>query len=251
MSMGEGGIEEIEDGDIPVEEETGKGESGEEFSVVSESIGSRETVVGIHDGDEADCPTDDVTEEGEGLSWDEIVEKRNAAIELKNKGNHEFSQQNYQAALCYYSQAIDESDAANPDLAVFHCNKSACNLKFSQFEEAKQSCTEAIRLRPDYVKALVRRAAAYEGLGRPQEAYDDYKKVLELDPSVKVAQAGVQRLPPIIKEKEAQDLAELTGKMKSLGDMFLRPFGMSTDDFEMKQDPNSGGYSIQMKSQKP
>lgn len=41
----------------------------------------------------------------------------------------------------------------------------------------------AIELNPDYMRALLRRAELYEKTDKLDEALDDYKKVLERDPS--------------------------------------------------------------------
>lgn len=45
-----------------------------------------------------------------------------------------------------------------------------------------KDCTESIRLHPHYPKPLLRRAQTYNKTDKLDEALDDYKKLLELEP---------------------------------------------------------------------
>lgn len=78
----------------------------------------------------------------------------------------------------------------------------------------------------------------------------DYCKVVEIDPSCLEARAHITRLQPIIDERNERMKEEMVGKLKDLGDVILKPFGLSTNNFNLQQDPNTGSYSVNF-SQNP
>lgn len=90
------------------------------------------------------------------------------------------------------------------------------------------------------------RAELYEQDSKFDLALKDHQSVLEFDQSNRVSNEASIRLGQKIKEEEERIKAEAIKNLKGLGDLILKPFGLSTDNFQMV--PNGeGGYSINMK----
>lgn len=100
-----------------------------------------------------------------GLSADD---KEAWALELKEDGNAEFKQKKYDEAIAYYSAAL----ALKQD-PIFYLNRLACYAALSDHENVIKDTTEAIKLKPDYTKCVLRRATSYEILERYEDAMFD------------------------------------------------------------------------------
>lgn len=90
----------------------------------------------------------------------------------------------------------------------------------------------------------------YEETDKLDESLADFKTVLELDGNCADARQAVVRLPVRISERNEKLKEEMLGKLKDLGNLFLKPFGLSTNNFQMQQDPSTGSYSVNF-NQKP
>ena len=73
----------------------------------------------------------------------------------------------------------------------------------------------------------------YEENDQPHESQEDWKRVIEVDATNKSAKAALARLPAKIEIKNEKLKAEMFDGMKKLGDMCLKPFGLSTDNFKL------------------
>ncbi|KUI63515.1 Tetratricopeptide repeat protein 1 [Cytospora mali] len=105
-------------------------------------------------------------------------------------------------------------------------------------------------------KALIRRARARSeagGWSNLSGAEEDYKTLSTMDnvtPSDrKIVQQQLRTLPAKVRAAQEKETTEMWGKLKDLGNGILKPFGLSTENFQMIQDPKTGGYSMNFKSE--
>ncbi|TDZ37334.1 Tetratricopeptide repeat protein 1 [Colletotrichum spinosum] len=112
----------------------------------------------------------------------------------------------------------------------------------------KKRSEDVLRIR---AKALMRRARARSEEGGWQNlagAEEDYKALSGM-PNLsaadrKIVQTQLRVLPPKTKAAQEKETAEMWGKLKDLGNGILKPFGLSTDNFQMVKDEATGGYSM-------
>lgn len=123
-----------------------------------------------------------------------------------------------------------------------------------RMENLKLSGHTIAEVRKLQIKMLLRRAKGkteQNGWANLQGAEEDYKILLSpsmapaLSPTDKrsVVQSA-RALAPKLNQAKEQEMAEMMGKLKGLGNSILKPFGLSTENFQFQQDPKTGGYSM-------
>lgn len=176
---------------------------------------------------------------------EEKQKRREESTRLKEEGNEQFKKGDYIEAESSYSQALQMCPSCfQKDRSILFSNRAAARMKQDKKEMAISDCSKAIQLNPTYIRAILRRAELYEKTDKLDEALEDYKSILEKDPSVHQAREACMRLPKQIEERNERLKEEMLGKLKDLGNLVLRPFGLSTENFQIKQDSSTGSYSI-------
>ncbi|KAK5131674.1 hypothetical protein LTR08_000728 [Meristemomyces frigidus] len=136
--------------------------------------------------------------------------RKDYAAKLKAAGNKAYGAKSYERAIALYTQAI----LCKPD-PVFYSNRAACYNAQQNWPRVIDDTTAAIALDPEYVKALNRRANAYEQDGSFSEALLDYTASCIIDQFRTESSAqAVERL--LKKVAEAKARAIMAGKEKKL-----------------------------------
>ena len=129
---------------------------------------------------------------------------------MKIAGNKAYGDKDYNRAIELYGKAI----ICKPD-PIFYSNRAACYNALGDWERVVEDTTAAINIDSEYVKALNRRANAYEHLKKYSEALMDYTASCIIDQFRNDQSAqSVERLLKLV--AEAKGKAILAQKEKKL-----------------------------------
>ncbi|CRK30846.1 hypothetical protein BN1708_005280 [Verticillium longisporum] len=181
-------------------------------------------------------------------------EQRDAyAAKLKDAGNKAYGSKEYNSAIDLYSKAI--LCKANP---IFYSNRAACFNALGDWDKVVEDTTAAINLDPEYVKALNRRANAYEHLKMYGEALLDFTASCIIDSFKNQASAeSVERLLKKFAEQKASEMMAIrpvklpshtfVGNYLQSFRVKSRPAGLE-DSIELSEETGVGQLQLGLKA---
>eukprot|EP00561_Arcocellulus_cornucervis_P013061 CAMPEP_0185802360 /NCGR_PEP_ID=MMETSP1322-20130828/1958_1 /TAXON_ID=265543 /ORGANISM="Minutocellus polymorphus, Strain RCC2270" /LENGTH=323 /DNA_ID=CAMNT_0028498117 /DNA_START=59 /DNA_END=1030 /DNA_ORIENTATION=+ len=118
--------------------------------------------------------------------WEKMEAQRKAGLSgaeaHKEKGDEKYKNANFEGAVEEYTKCLDDLKKEGKELSELalkaHSNRAACYKQISNFDGTIEDCTAVLEIDPDNVKALIRRAQAFEGMERYRFALQDVKQVL-------------------------------------------------------------------------
>jgi import receptor subunit TOM70 len=134
--------------------------------------------------------------------------RKSYAAKLKAAGNKAYGSKDYIKAIELYGKAI----LCKPD-PVFYSNRAACYNVLQEWDKVVEDTTAALAMDSEYVKALNRRAVAYEHLGRFNEALLDFTASCIIDGFTNdSSRIALERLLKKVAEKKGSEIMEAKGK---------------------------------------
>lgn len=76
----------------------------------------------------------------------------------------------------------------------------------NRLSEAEKDCDEAIRIKPDFLKAYFRKGLVYKMTSKWHEALSQFHKIIESDPNNKEARVQIQEIQELMKKHEVKSV---------------------------------------------
>ena len=118
--------------------------------------------------------------------FEAMEQRRKASLSgtelFKERGDEAYKSANFEVAVGHYTQCIDALKREGKETSSLalkaYSNRSACFKQISNFDGTIEDCSMVLEIDPNNVKALIRRAQAFEGVERYRFALQDVKTVL-------------------------------------------------------------------------
>ena len=108
----------------------------------------------------------------------------------KNEGNQLLQKGEYASAIEKYTKAIELNNVNH----IYYANRCLAYMKLKDYIKAKEDINKSIEINKTYVKALLRRATIECYFNNYTNAMNDYKSVLELEPTNAEAVKGKEMI---------------------------------------------------------
>lgn len=104
---------------------------------------------------------------------------------VKEAGDECYKNAQFEDAIRKYTECLDLIQDKRSPLAIkCYANRSACYKQLSDFDNTINDTTAVLEAEPNNVKALVRRAQAFEAIERYRFALQDVRAVLHMPPEL-------------------------------------------------------------------
>eukprot|EP01042_Synura_sphagnicola_P001531 gene1531-1774_t len=102
---------------------------------------------------------------------------------VKEEGDTKFKNADFEGAITAYTKCLDLIRDKSSELALkCYGNRAACYKQLSNFDGVIADSTAVLEYKPNDVKALMRRAQAFEACERYKSALQDVRQVLSYGP---------------------------------------------------------------------
>ncbi|KAG9155470.1 hypothetical protein Leryth_009904 [Lithospermum erythrorhizon] len=108
-----------------------------------------------------------------------VVRKTKGVAMARSKGNELFKQERYSEACIAYGEGLNY----DPHNSILLCNRAACRSKLGQYEQALKDCNAALSVRPNFIKARLRRADIYTKMQMWENCIQDCKILIKENPN--------------------------------------------------------------------
>jgi len=164
-------------------------------------------------------------------------ERREEAGKFKQAGNDAFKAQKFDEAKKQYESGVeylqdDNSKEGRDLLHVLHLNLAAVCTKTADFKQAITHATKALDINMHSAKAYFRRAQAQAGFGEFEEAENDLKLALEIEPNDNGIKTELQNV-------RAKNKANKAKAKKAFANMFSQNIYEETQEKSDYSDPTN------------